>query len=157
MAIDRKIVVHVSTQRAELWEGEAVFRSFVVSTSKYGLGFEVGSNKTPLGRFRVCEKIGGAEPLGAVFKARVPTGAVCTPETPLWSSDEDLILSRILWLEGLDAANANTRGRYIYLHGTNQENLLGTPVSHGCVRFSNRDIRELFDLIEEGCEVVIQI
>ena len=146
-----QIHIAVGDQRLELREGEAVLRSFPVSTSALGLGSEQGSFKTPVGRFRVSEKIGEGAPLGAVFKGRVATG-----ELGADAKEGDLILTRILRLDGLEEANANTRDRYIYIHGTNHESLVGTPASHGCVRMRNRDIVELFGLVESGTEVFIQ-
>jgi lipoprotein-anchoring transpeptidase ErfK/SrfK len=89
-------------------------------------------------------------PLWAEFKSRQPTGRIAEP-----GGEEDGVLTRILWLEGLDPENANTRGRYIYFHGTNREDLIGTPASHGCVRLRNEDMEELFDLVPEGTPVVI--
>lgn len=119
----------------------------------------MGSHKTPLGRLRVHQKIGQGAPFGTVFKARVPTGEICTenPKSALWQSGEDLILTRILWLEGLDPENANTLERYIYLHGTNQEHLIGQPASHGCVRFRNEDIVDLYDRVDVRTEVFIDM
>ena len=107
--------------------------------------------KTPLGQFRVAEKFGADAPVGTVFKSRAPVGF--RDEHP---PDEDLILSRILWLDGLEAHNANTRDRFIYIHGTNHEHKIGEPVSHGCIRMKNADLVELFDMIEPGTPVVIE-
>ena len=142
--------IDVARQRLEVLREGHVHRSYAISTSRFGLGFEHGSNKTPLGRFVVGEKIGAGAALGAVFRSRQPTGELASQ-----GGEEDLILTRILWLAGLDEANANTRERYIYIHGTNQEELLGTPASHGCVRMSNADIKEFFDDISEGTVVEI--
>lgn len=146
-----KLVVNSSMQTAEVWDGSRQVRSYVVSTGRNGIGCEKGSLRTPPGRLRVCEKIGAGAPLGMIFRARVASGQVWAGEL----SDEDLILTRILWLEGAEAANSNTRERYVYLHGTNQEGLLGTPVSHGCIRFSNKDILEVFELLDVGAEVEV--
>ena len=115
-------------------------RTYPISTSRFGLGSEPGSYKTPLGRFRVAEKHGQGAPLWAEFKSRLFTGEISEP-----GGDEDKVLSRILWLDGLDPENANSKDRYIYIHGTNQEHLLGTAASHGCVRMRNDDIAELFE------------
>lgn len=116
-----------------------------VSTSARGAGFEPGSLKTPTGKFRIHAKIGADQPCGTIFVGRQPVGH-WSPETP--SSDaEDLILTRILQLDGLEPENANTLSRYIYIHGTNQEDLIGTPASHGCVRLRNDDMIRLFDLV----------
>lgn len=147
----RKIHIDVTTQRLELREGDLVLRSFPVSTSAFGLGSEPGSDKTPLGCFCVAEKIGHGAPLGAVFKSRQPTGEIGTENVT-----DDLVQTRILWLHGLEEHNANTRDRYIYIHGTNHESALGTPASHGCVRMSNEDVTWLFDAVETGAEVLIR-
>ena len=127
-----------------------VLRTYPVSTSRYGLGTEPGSLRTPLGDFRVAEKIGGGEALGAVFKSRLPTG-----ENGLGSTEADLVLTRILRLEGAEKHNINTYERYIYIHGTNHEARLGQPASHGCVRMGNADVAELYELILPGAEVQI--
>ncbi len=142
--------VDVARQMLDVVRDGEVRKSYPISTSRYGLGTEPGSLKTPLGSFRICEKIGHDAPLGTVFKSRKPTGAIAPP-----GGDEDLILTRIFWLEGRELQNANTRDRYIYIHGTNQEDLIGTPASHGCVRMRNADIAELFREIPEGTSVNI--
>ena len=142
--------IDVTRQILQLIRGEQVEKTYPISTSKFGLGFEPGSNKTPLGRFVVSEKIGADAVPGAVFKSRVATGEIA-PQ----GGDEDLVLTRILWLDGVDESNANTKERYIYIHGTNQEALLGIPASHGCVRMSNADVSECFDRIPEGASVEI--
>ncbi len=143
--------ISVADQTLEVRDdaGEPV-RRYPVSTSQYGLGPEPGSLRTPLGQFRVGEKIGDGQPLGAIFKSRLPTG-----EIGLDALDDDLILTRILWLEGLEPHNANTRERYIYIHGTNHESRIGEPASHGCVRMRNADIAELYELIPVGAQVAI--
>jgi L,D-transpeptidase YbiS len=130
--------------------GGKVLRRYRVSTSAGGTGFKEGSLRTPTGRFRIAAKHGRNAPLGMVFKARKATGRIARQGEP-----GDLILTRILWLEGLDRANANTRSRFIYLHGTNHESDLGRPVSHGCIRLKNTDIIELYELIPRGSHVDI--
>jgi lipoprotein-anchoring transpeptidase ErfK/SrfK len=107
--------------------------------------------KTPTGRFYVGKKIGGEMPGGTVFRSRVPL----KPDDSL-PPTEDLVMSRILWLDGLDEHNANTRDRFIYIHGTKHEDKVGTPDSCGCVRMRNADVIELFDLVDEGTPVVIE-
>lgn len=104
----------------------------------------------PTGNFLVAEKIGADAPLWTEFQSRQPTGRIAEP-----GGEQDGILSRILWLDGIDEENANTKSRYIYFHGTNREDLIGTPASHGCVRLRNADIAELFDLIPIGTRVRI--
>ena len=132
-------------------EDETPIRSYPVSTSRFGIGTEEGSMKTPTGRFRVAEKIGGGLPRDAVFQSRVPL----KPDDPL-PPTEDLVMSRILWLDGLDEHNANTRDRFIYIHGTKHEHKIGEPDSHGCIRMRNEDVVELFELVDEGAHVTIE-
>ena len=144
------IHISVARQRLALKRGRITERTFPVSTSKFGLGSEEGSMKTPLGRFRIAEKIGAGEPIDTAYKARVPMRASAKA-----LKGDDLIMSRILWLDGLEEANANTHARYIYIHGTNHEEKVGEPASHGCIRMKNADIAELFELVEVGTPVVI--
>jgi L,D-transpeptidase YbiS len=145
-----RLRVDVSHQTLDVLRGERVEKTYVISTSRFGLGTEPGSYRTPLGRFQVSEKHGHDAPLGAVFKSRLPTGEISAQ-----GGEDDLVLTRILWLDGLDADNANSKARYIYIHGTNHEARLGTPASHGCVRMANADIAELFPQIPEGTLVEI--
>ena len=146
-----KIDISIRRQRLVLKRGRKVVRNYPISSSRFGLGSEEGSLKTPLGQFRIAEKIGHGAAPGTIFKSRVPL----QPDDPLPDTD-DLITSRILWLDGLDEDNANTRERFIYIHGTKHEDRIGTPDSHGCIRMRNEDVIELFDLVEEGTPVVIR-
>ena len=148
--VNCELRVDVATQTVQLLRDGETVKSWPVSTSRFGLGFEPGSFKTPTGRFSVAEKSGAGAPLGAECKSRQPTGRLAEP-----GGESDGVLTRILWLSGLDPENANTRERYIYFHGTNREDLIGTPASHGCVRLRNEDMAELFDLVPEGTPVVI--
>ncbi len=150
-APNRSIHISVERQILELRDGENVCQTFPVSTSKFGIGTEPGSFRTPLGNFVVAEKLGDGAAAGMIFKGRVPTGEFGSDDQP-----DDHVQTRILWLEGLDPENANTRERYIYIHGTNHERDIGTPASHGCVRMSNVDIITLFDAVDPGTPVVIQ-
>ena len=146
-----RIYVHVPSQTLDLLDDSgALLRRYVCSTSQFGTGSEPGSNRTPTGRFRVAEKHGHDAPSGMIFKARQPTGEIGAP-----ADGGDHVQTRILWLDGLDVENANTKDRYIYIHGTNAEHLLGTPASHGCVRLSNEDAIDLFATVPEGTGVVI--
>lgn len=133
----------------------AVRRIYPISTSQFGLGTEPGSLRTPLGRFRIGEKIGHDAPAGTVFRGRQPDPALA-PAEALVSTVDDLILSRILWLEGIEPHNANTRERYIYIHGTNHESHLGSAASHGCIRMGNEEVIALFDAVEPGTPVFIE-
>jgi lipoprotein-anchoring transpeptidase ErfK/SrfK len=146
------IRVHVPSQTLDLYNdsGESL-RCYAISTSRFGLGTEPGSFKTPIGRFKVAEKIGDGAAPGTIFVGRVSTG-----ETGRDDDDHDHVQTRILWLDGSDAENANTHERYIYIHGTNAESKLGTPASMGCIRMNNLDIIDLYDLVPEGITVEIQ-
>ena len=145
-----KIVIDSQTQSLNLLRDDELIFAASISTSRFGLGFETGSRKTPTGRFRILEKIGGEAPIGTVFKGRRPIAGPVDR-----SADSDLITSRILWLDGLDENNANTKDRYIYIHGTNHEESIGQASSHGCIRMRDADIIELFDLVEVGALVEI--
>lgn len=124
---------------------------YPISTSKFGVGDADGSYKTPLGRLRVFQKLGDRLPLGAVLKGRCPTGEVLRPNAP----GRDPIVTRILWLEGLDPGNQRARERGIYIHGTPEESRLGQPVSWGCIRMRSRDVVTLFDCCPPGAEVTV--
>ena len=143
--------VSVKDQQLRVFDGNVEHRAYIISTSKYGTGNEIDSNKTPLGYFEIKEKIGDGEKFGTIFKGRYPVGVFDFSEY----SDEDLILSRILWLNGIDPENANTFDRYIYIHGTNHEDSLGQPKSCGCIRMFNEDILELYELLPIGTSIFI--
>jgi len=147
----KSIHVSIRDQQLTIKENEAPIRSYPVSTSRFGIGTEEGSFKTPTGRFRVAEKIGSDMPNGTVFVGRVPLRSdEALPPT------EDFVTSRILWLDGLDEQNANTRDRFVYIHGTKHEDKIGTAASHGCVRMRNLDVIELFEMVDEGTPVTIE-
>jgi L,D-transpeptidase YbiS len=146
-----KIDISIRRQRLTLKRGRKTLRAYPISSSRFGLGTKEGSMKTPLGKFRIAEKIGKGAPTGTVFKARV----ALKPNDP-FPSTEDLVTSRILWLDGLGKRNANTHARFIYIHGTKHEDKIGTPDSHGCIRMRNDDVIELFDLVDEDTPVTIR-
>jgi hypothetical protein len=161
---ERVIEVDMRLQQLYLWEpypeGDLLIRQYPVSTAANGAGEEDGSYCTPRGRHRIAEKIGAGAPLCAAFKAREWTGEIWTPELDAENPGRDWILTRILWLAGLEpgrnqGGTVDTHARYIYIHGTHEEHKLGTPASHGCIRMKNADVVELFDLVEVGTEVRI--
>lgn len=161
---DLVIDVDMRLQQMYVWEpypdGDLLIRQYPVSTAANGAGEQNGSHCTPRGRHRIAEKIGALAPLCSAFKSRQPTGEVWTPELDAEHPGRDWILTRILWLEGLEpgknqGGTVDTHNRYIYIHGTNEEHKLGTPASHGCIRMRNADVAELFDLVKEGTEVRI--
>lgn len=143
------IVVSVPDQRLALIENGVPVAQFPVSTSKYGVGDRTGSYATPLGTMEIAAKIGQNAPLGSVFKSRVPTGEILSPNAP----GRDPIVTRILWLRGLEACNAQAYERGIYIHGTPVENLIGRPASYGCIRMRSRDVIRLFEAIPVGTKI----
>ena len=147
----KSIHVSIRDQQLIVKEDEQPIRTYPVSTSRFGIGTEEGSFKTPTGRFRVGAKIGGDMPNGTVFVGRVPL----RPDDAL-PPTEDFVTSRILWLDGLDEQNSNTRDRFVYIHGTKHEDKIGMAASHGCVRMRNADVIELFEMVNEGTPVVIE-
>jgi hypothetical protein len=137
--------VSVATQTLQLIEGSVEVARFACSTSRIGIGFDEGSLRTPLGLFRVARKIGDGADVGTIFRGRLAVG--------MWQpgfGGGDLVLTRILWLEGMQRRNENTIGRYIYVHGTNHEELLGRPASDGCVRLGAKDLLAVYEAMEEG-------
>src|SRR5688500_10823235 len=146
-----KITISVKKQELALKLGRKKLAAYPISTSRFGLGSKEGSLKTPTGKFRIAEKIGEGMPLGTVFKSRRPVKA-----TKKMLREDDLVMTRILWLDGLEPRNANTYERCIYVHGTNHEGQIGEPASHGCVRMRNRDLAELFDRVGVDTPVMIK-
>jgi L,D-transpeptidase YbiS len=153
----KRLLVNIAKQSAELFENGRLLRTYVISTAKNGIGSDAGSCCTPNGVLKVAEKIGAGMAIGSVFRGRKPTGQIWSRdvENSLHTSTDDLILSRILWLEGAETHNATTFERFIYIHGTNHEDKLGTPLSAGCIRMRNVDILDLFEIIDIGTEVVV--
>lgn len=147
-----KAVVSVADQRLAVVNktGEVV-KTYPVSTSKFGLGSKRGSRHTPLGKMKVAKKIGGGAPAGAVFKSRKRTGEVLKPNAP----GRDPIVTRIMWLDGLEYYNRNTFSRYIYIHGTPEEKKIGSPASYGCIRMTSKDVIDLYRRLDEGSEVKV--
>ena len=149
---DHRILVSVPDQQmVVLHNGDPVAR-YPISTSKFGIGDEPGSNATPPGRMEVARKIGSGLPAGSVLKDRKPTGEILPPNAP----GRDPIVTRILWLRGLESANRNAFPRYIYIHGTPEERTLGTPASYGCIRMRSQDVVELFDRVGTGATVEVR-
>jgi lipoprotein-anchoring transpeptidase ErfK/SrfK len=153
--MNSKINISVSSQKLSLFQEGELISSYKVSTALKGVGQEKNTNKTPLGNHIIRAMIGRNLPIYAVIKARRYTNEIWTKELDDPSITVDWILSRVIWLSGKDLGrnrlgNVDTMQRYIYIHGTNEEHLLGTPSSHGCIRMSNEDVIELFDLVSVG-------
>lgn len=151
--IDRRhqIVISIPEQRMMVTDEGVPIATYPVSTSKFAIGDVPGSRGTPLGKLKIARKIGAGAPSGAVFKDRRRTGEVLVPDAP----GRDPIVTRILWLKGLERQNANAYRRYIYIHGTPEERNIGTPASFGCVRMRSADVISLFDRVGVGAEVEI--
>ncbi|WP_307756795.1 L,D-transpeptidase family protein [uncultured Akkermansia sp.] len=145
-------VVSVRDQKMAVMRNGRVVKTYPVSTSKFGLGDGKGSCRTPLGAHRIASKIGSGQPKGMVFKSRKPTGECVAPNSP----GRDPIVTRIMWLEGLEPRNRNAHSRLIYIHGTAEERTIGTPASYGCVRMKSNDVYEAFNLLRTGDPVVIE-
>ena len=146
--------VSVSAQRLDILADDgSVSRSFPVSTAKKGTGSEPNSHKTPLGWHQICQKIGDSAAPGTQFVGRKPTGRVWKSSDPV--EEKNLVLTRILWLDGEEDHNKTSKDRYIYIHGTNREDLIGTPSSAGCVCLRNADVIELYDLTPIGTRIEI--
>lgn len=162
--LGRWVVVSVAEQRLFLHYRDSVLDSWPVSTARAGVGCVDGSFCTPSGWHQVAEKIGCGAAVGTVFRARVPTGDVYSGGSSSGAdsdSDDDLILTRILWLRGLEPGvnqgeGVDSYARYIYIHGTHEEHLLGSPASHGCVRMGGEAVVALFDMVEVGTPVLIR-
>ena len=156
-----RIEVFIGRQVLELWHGEQRLSAWPVSTARNGPGEREGSGCTPRGRHHVRLRIGEGCPRHAVFVGRRPTGEIWTPELDERHPGRDWILTRILWLSGDEpgfnrGGECDTLRRYIYIHGTAEEEAIGRPVSHGCIRMKNKDIEELFDLVSNGTPVHVK-
>lgn len=161
---DPYIDVDIRLQQLYLWQpyadGDLLIRQYPVSTALNGAGEASGSYRTPRGRHRIADKIGAGAPLFAAFKARVSTGEIWTPALDAECPERDWILTRILWLDGLEPGRnkggaVDSHDRYIYIHGTHEEHRIGAPASHGCIRMKNADVADLFDRVKTGTEVRI--
>ena len=155
------VIVDISEQKLYLIQGEEERKTYPVSTSRYGAGSKEKSHKTPMGAHRIVEKMGAGAKIGAVFREGIELGRVAAIHVDDTDLREDLITTRILWLKGLEPGinlgeGIDSYERHIYIHGTPEEGLIGTPVSDGCIRMKNRDVVELFDLVPGGTLVEIQ-
>lgn len=146
------LIVSVSEQKMRLFEDGKELASYPISTAKNGIGDAPNSYMTPGGRMEIAEKFGGGVAIGTVFKDRSPTGEVVAVDAP----GRDPVVTRILWLRGLEAQNQNAYPRFIYIHGTPQENQLGSPVSFGCIRMRSSDIVSVFERVGVGAQVLVK-
>ena len=155
-----RLAVSIYNQTLDVLQGDNCLRRYNISTALNGAGEQNGSGCTPRGRHRIRALIGRGQPPGSVFVGRRPTGEIYTPELAQKHPQRDWILSRILWLGGLEPGRnryrqVDSQGRFIYIHGTNEEDRLGQAVSHGCIRMANLDVMELFEMVSSGTQVDI--
>ena len=156
------IIVDISEQRLYLYSNNDLIQSYPVSTSKYGEGQTENSFKTPLGLHEIKEKIGHKAPINTIFTARVNTNKRADVQIKQNDTEDDFVTSRIMWLDGLEdginrGLGVDSYNRYIYIHGTHEEGLIGQKASHGCIRMFNNDVIELFDIVSEGTKVQIRV
>lgn len=147
-----RIEIDLNEQRLRVLDGDGNLTTYIVSTARNGAGEIMDSECTPRGRHQVCEKIGAGCAPNTVFVGRRPTGEIHTPELAANHPGRDWILTRILWLSGLEpdrnvGGERDSKSRYIYIHGTPDTTVLGVPGSRGCIRMRNRDVVELFDRV----------
>lgn len=157
-----RIHIHIPSQSLSLYNerGECVGR-YAVSTARNGPGEQEGSGCTPRGRHVIRAHIGAGHPLGAVFRGRRWTGEIWSPKLSAQFPQRDWILTRILWLSGCEPGRnrlgkVDSMRRYIYIHGTPDDQPMGVPLSHGCVRMRNAEVAELFERVPVGTEVLIE-
>ena len=155
------IVIDISEQRLYLLKNTRIIKSFPISSSKYGEGSTQNSFKTPLGIHVIKDKIGYDVPKNTIFKSRINTNRPAEIIQSPFDTEDDHVTSRILWLDGTEYGKNKGKGidsydRYIYIHGTHEEGLIGTKASHGCIRMFNDDVINLFSEVTEGTYVLIK-
>ena len=147
------MIVSVPDQVLALVDRGKLIARYSISTSKFGTGDSNASYRTPLGTLFVSAKIGDRLPAGAVIKNRIPTGEIVAAD----ATGRDAIVSRVIWLRGMETQNQKARDRCIYIHGTPEERRIGKPSSFGCIRMRSRDIIDLYDHVHIGTHVVITL
>jgi lipoprotein-anchoring transpeptidase ErfK/SrfK len=145
------VVVSVRDQQLAIVQDGCRTATYPVSTSKFGVGDRPCSYSTPLGTMQIAAKIGSGAPMGAVFRNRQRTGEILRPDSP----GRDPIVTRILWLRGLESKNARAYERGIYIHGTAEERKIGRPASYGCIRMRSKDVVRVFDSVPVGTRVEV--
>ncbi len=155
-----QLIISIADQALMICQGQQPIRTYRVSTASNGSGELFGSEKTPRGWHKIRAKIGAGQPLNSVFVGRRPTGEIYTPQLHKQYPDRDWILTRILWLSGLEPGknrlgDVDTQRRFIYIHGTPASTVMGTPGSHGCIRMQNTDLMELFELVTVDAKLCV--
>ena len=157
---DNLLFVSIENQKMYRIQSKDIIETYDISTSKYGIGNQMGSNKTPTGLHKINSKYGHKTPVNGRMIGRVFYGQIAKIFSDTTTSKTDDITSRILWLEGLENGinkgnNIDSYKRYIYIHGTSEEGRIGIPSSHGCVRMKNKDVIDLFNEVAIGTFVLI--
>jgi lipoprotein-anchoring transpeptidase ErfK/SrfK len=147
------MIVSVPDQVLALVDRGKLIARYSISTSKFGTGDSAASYCTPLGTLFVSAKVGDRLPPGAVIKNRIPTGEIVSVD----AVGRDAIVSRVIWLRGMETQNQKARDRCIYIHGTPEERRIGNPASFGCIRMRSRDIIDLYDRVHIGTHVLITL
>ena len=160
MGVKNIIVVNIEEQRLQLYADDVVMMDVAIATAKNGFGEQAGSECTPRGWHQVRAMIGADAPVNAVFVGRRATGEIYSPDMRADFPDRDWILTRILWLSGLEPGKnrlgaVDTMRRYIYIHGCPDDDTMGVPSSHGCIKMRNADVIELFNTVKPGVKVYI--
>ena len=155
-----RVTIDIATQTLQVYAGDTLTKSYVISTAKNGAGEQQGSEQTPRGKHIVRAKIGKDAPINSVFVARRATGEIYSPSLRAAHPNRDWILTRILWLSGTEVGKnrlgkVDSMQRFIYIHGTPDEEPMGVPMSHGCIRMRNLDVTDLYNLVPPGTAVEI--
>ena len=158
---ERYLQISIAEQQCRLWQAGKCLFAAPVSTALNGVGEQNGSGQTPLGWHQIRACIGEGMPINTVFRGRRPTGEIYSEALARTAPQRDWILSRILWLSGLEPGknrlgNVDSMRRFIYIHGTPDSEPMGTPLSHGCIRMRNDAVIELFSLVKPGLPVLIE-
>ncbi len=158
--IDNLVLVSLKDQKLYLIKNDLIYKSYLISSSKYGIGNKSGSNKTPIGLHKINKKIGDKTPIFGRMIGRKYYGKIAKIYHDTTQSKTDDITSRILWLEGMEkginkGGDIDSFKRYIYIHGTSEEGRIGYPNSNGCIRMLNKDVINLYNNVEVGTLVLI--
>ena len=154
------LFVSINNQQMHYIVRKKVKKTYAISSAKFGVSCVEGSNCTPIGLHKIDQKFGDTTPKNGIIKDRVYTGKIATVTTDSTDTENDYVTSRILWLRGLETgkntgAGVDSYNRYIYIHGTAEEGLIGKPASHGCIRMYNDDVIELYQMVATGIPVII--
>jgi hypothetical protein len=159
-SFEKYMYVSVKHQQLYVIKNDSTIRKYPISTSKNGIGSKQDSYKTPPGLHTIKRKIGSNVPYGGIMISRVYEGKIAEILTERENARKDYVTSRIMWLQGEEPGinrgrNIDSYKRYIYIHGTPEEGYIGEPASHGCIRMKNKDVIELYDIVEEGTPILI--